>query len=234
MTTTPSRDSTSTTDTVPAATGTARFLAAVAVTLGPVLFAVAMLLIPYDTNGSAKEVARDIAAHRGVTELAAWLWAVGTVLLLPGLVVVGLLAVAHSPRLGLWGAVLFGTGLVAIGTTPSLDTVALGAFAKGVREEDLVRVADGVNGLPVVNGPILYFVVAHVVGAVLLGVALLRGRAIPAWAAWLLILSMPVNAAAYITGLAPLVAASFLMLAAGCGCAGLTVTRHGTGWVRAV
>ncbi|MEU6356925.1 hypothetical protein ABZ896_47795 [Streptomyces sp. NPDC047072] len=230
MTTTPSR--TPATDVTPAGTGTARLLAAVAVTLAPVLFAVANLLIPYDTNGSSKEIARDIAAHQGVTELAAWLWTVGTVLFLPGIVAVGLLATARSPRLGLWGAALFGTGLVAIGTTPSLDTVALGAYAKGVRQEDVVRMADGVNGLPVVGGPILYFVVAHVVGAILLGVALLRGRAIPAWAAWLLILSMPINAAAYLTGLAPLTAASFLMLAIGCGYAGLTFTRHGTGWTR--
>jgi hypothetical protein len=33
----------------------------------------------------------------------------------------------------------------------------------------------------VVNGPIRYVVAAHVVGAILLGVALLRGRVIPAW-----------------------------------------------------
>ncbi|MHC3468160.1 hypothetical protein ACYF6T_05545 [Streptomyces sp. 7R007] len=213
--------------------GTARLLAAVAATLGMVLFAAAMLVNPYDTNGSAKEIARSIEAHRGATELAVWLWTVGTVVFVPGLVAVALLAVARSAKLGLWGSVLFGTGLVAVTATPSLDIVALGAFDKGIGRDVMAQVAQGTNDLAVVTVPLLYFIAAHVIGAILLGVALLRGRVIPAWAAWLLILSMPLNVVGYGGGIAPLAAASFLMAAVAFGYAGLALVRHGTGWARA-
>ena len=37
------------------------------------------------------------------------------------------------------------------------------------------------------------FVVGHIIGVILLGVALLRGRVIPAWAAWALIVSQPLH-----------------------------------------
>lgn len=230
MTTTPSRTPTAAAEA--ARPGTARLLAAVTAALGPLLFAAAGLVAPYDTDATSKEIARDIATHQGATELSVWLWTVGTVLFLPGLVGVALLAVARSARLGLWGAVLFGTGLVAINATPNLDMVALGGFGKGVSQDSLVRVADGVNELAVVNAPILYFVAAHVVGAVLLGVALLRGRVIPAWAAWLLILSMPLNVAGYVVGIAALTALTFVMSAVAFGYAGLVLVRHGSGWTR--
>jgi hypothetical protein len=231
MTTTPSRTPTAA-EGAAAGTGTARLLAGIAAPLGPVMFALAMLVVPYTTNGSAKEIAKDIAAHQGATELSVWLWTVGTVLFLPGLVAVGLLATARSARLGLWGSALFGTGLLAVTVTPSLDTVALGAYDKGVGQGVMVKVADGTNALAVVNVPLFYFIAAHVIGAILLGVALLRGRVIPAWAAWLLIVAMPLNVVGYAGGLMPVTVVSFLMAAVAFGYAGLVVARRGTGWER--
>ena len=230
MTTTPAPTPTAAAE--GASPGTARLLAAIAAGLGPLMFAAAGLVAPYDTDASSKEIARDVAAHQGAAELSVWLWTVGTVLFLPGLVGVALLAVSRSARLGLWGSVLFGTGLIAVNATPNLDIVALGGFEKGVSQDSLVRVADGVNELAVVNGPILYFVAAHVVGAILLGVALLRGRVVPSWAAWLLILSMPLNVAGYVIGLAAVTALSFVMAAVGFALASLALVRHGTGWAR--
>ncbi|WLW52638.1 hypothetical protein [Streptomyces sp. YU58] len=232
MTTTPSRTPTTAEDgTGRPAPG--RLLAAIGATLGPLLFAAANLVTPYDTDDSTKDLVATIAGHQGATELSLWLWAVGTLVFAPGLVAVGLLATARSARLGLWGAVLFGTGLLAVTATPSLDTVVLGGLDEGVRQDALVRTVDGINGLAVVNGPILYFIGAHVVGAILLGVAFLRGRTIPAWAAWLLIVSMPLNVVGHVMGLMPLVVLSFVLPAVAFGCAGLVVVRHGTGWVRA-
>ncbi|PWI17678.1 hypothetical protein DI272_28580 [Streptomyces sp. Act143] len=212
--------------------GTARRLAGLAAVLGPLLFAAAFLISPYDTNADADEIARVIAAHQGATEVSVWLWTAGTLVIAPGLVAVGMLATARSARLGLWGSVLFGTGLLAITLTPSLDTVALGALDKGVDVSTLAKVAKGTDDLVVVGVPVLYFVAAHVIGAVLLGVALLRTRTVPAWAAWLLILSMPLNVAGFVTGVEPVTVLSFVMLAVPFGCAALAFVRHGTGWVR--
>jgi hypothetical protein len=230
MTTTSSHASSGTAAAVPG--GTARLLAGIAAVLGPLMFAAAFLVSPYDTSDSTKEIVRAIAGHQGAMELSVWFWTVGTVVFAPGLVAVGLLATARSTKLGLWGSVLFGTGLLAVTATPSLDAVALGALDKGVGLDTLAKVADGTNGLAVVNAPLLYFIAAHVIGAILLGIALLRGRIVPVWAAWLLILSMPVNVAGYMSGLAVVVVVSFVMLAVPFAFAALVLVRHGTGWTR--
>ncbi|MFJ8107055.1 hypothetical protein [Streptomyces sp. NPDC096132] len=232
MTTTPSRPETSAADTA-TAPGPARLLAAVAAGLGPILLAVGMALTPYGTSDSSKEIVRKLAEHRTAAELTQWFWVVGSILLTVGTVVVGLVATRYAPKLGLWGAAVFGTGLLAISSTPSMDLVVLGGLDKGVSQEALVKAGDGTYALAVTGVPTLYFVVAHVVGAVLLGIALLRGRVIPAWAAWVLILSMPLNVVGYVGGIMPLTVATFLMLAVGFGATGLVVARHGTGWVRA-
>ncbi|MES5816620.1 hypothetical protein [Streptomyces sp. RG80] len=210
-----------------------RVLLALSALLGPLMLALAVGTLPYATDDSTKELVAAIADDRGMVQLSQWGWALGLILLVPGTVGVGLLAMTRSPKLGLWGAAVFGTGLLAIATTPNLDQVTLGGLEKGVGQQALVRVTDGTYELAVNAVPTLYFVAAHVIGAILLGVALLRGRSVPAWAAWVLILSMPLNVVGFVAGLMPVAVLSFVMLAVGFGAAGLVIARDGTGWVRA-
>lgn len=230
---------TTTSSPAPTATGEARgpragrVLLAVSAVLGPLLLAVTVGVLPYGTDDSTKEIVAAIAEDKALIELSLWGWVLGLLLLVPGTLAVGLLAMTRSPKLGLWGMAVFGTGLLAIAATPSLDQIALGGLAEGVSQEALVGVTDGTYDLVVNVVPSLYFVAAHVVGAILLGVALLRGRVVPAWAAWVLILSMPLNVAGFVTGVAPVTVVSFVMLAVGFGAAGLVVARNGIGWVRA-
>ncbi|MFJ3303300.1 hypothetical protein ACIPSA_09290 [Streptomyces sp. NPDC086549] len=231
MTTTPPRAHAAVTETG-SGRGLGRTLMGVTAVLGPVLLAVAVGIVPYGTGDSSKEMVKDIAAHRTVTELSLWGWLFGSIALMAGILLVGLLAMRHSPKLGLWGLLLFGTGILAISATPSMDVVTLGGLGKGVGQDALTRTADGTLALPVVGVPTLYFVAAHVVGAILLGVALLRGRVIPAWAAWLLIVSMPLNVVGYAGSLMPVTVVSFLLMAVAFGAAGPVIVRHGTGWTR--
>lgn len=46
---------------------------------------------------------------------------------------------------------------------------------------------------PAVDVSVGVFVIGHVVGTVLLGLALLRSRRIPAWAAWAVTVSQPLH-----------------------------------------
>lgn len=232
MTTTPSRTSA---DTSPPASGSSagRVLFGLSAVLGPLLFVVSFALLPYGTADSTKEIVAAIAEDEGMAQLSQWAMALGLVLIVPGTLAVGLVAMTRSPKLGLWGTAVLGTGWLAIATTPSLDQVALGGLQKGVSQDALVAVTDGTYELAVNGVPSLYFVAAHVIGAILLGVALLRGRVIPPWAAWLLILSMPVNVVGFVSGVQLVILLSFAMMAAGFGAAGLLIARHGTGWKRA-
>ncbi|WAZ23742.1 hypothetical protein STRCI_005106 [Streptomyces cinnabarinus] len=232
MTTTPSRAPTAAAE-PGASSGTGRVLLGVTTALGPFLLALGVGILPYATGGAEKEIVRDIAADRTLTEVTLWCWLSGSIALVVGALAVGLLAMRASPKLGLWGLVLFGTGLLAIASTPEMDAVALGGLAEGVSQDALAKAGEGTYELLVVAVPILYFVVAHVVGAILLGVALLRGRVIAPWAAWLLILSMPLNVVGYAGGIMPLTVVSFVMMGVAFALAGLVVVRYGTGWVRA-
>ncbi|WP_328873465.1 hypothetical protein OHT76_27160 [Streptomyces sp. NBC_00287] len=231
MTTTPSRAPTSAAE-PGAPAGTGRVLLGITTVLGPFLLALGVGIIPYSTGGSEEEIVRDIADDRTLTQVSLWCWLFGSIALVVGTLVVGLLAMRYSPKLGLWGLVLLGTGLLAISSAPELDAVALGGLEEGVSQEALAKAGEGTYGLLVVAVPTFYFVVAHVLGAILLGVALLRGRVIAPWAAWLLILSMPVNVVGYAGGIMPLTVLSFAMMGVAFALAGLVVVRHGIGWTR--
>jgi hypothetical protein len=231
MTTTPSRTPADAATPV-SGSRVGRVLLALSAVLGPLLFLAVFSVQPYETTDSTKEIVAAIAENEGTVQFAQWAMALGLVLLVPGTLAVGLLATARSPKMGLWGTAVLVTGWLAIATTPSLDQVALGGLAKGVSQEALVKVTDGTYELAVNGVPTLYFVAAHVVGAILLGVALLRGRVVPAWAAWALILSMPVNVAGFVGGTLPVVLLSFALMAVGFGAAALVIVRHGTGWTR--
>ncbi|MGV9450759.1 hypothetical protein [Streptomyces sp. NPDC003635] len=231
MTATPSRAPTSAAE-PGAPAGTGRILLGVTTALGPFLLALGVGIVPYTTGGSEEEIVRDIAADRTLTEVSLWVWLFGGTSVVIGTLVVGLLAMRYAPKLGLWGLVLLGTGLLAISSTPELDAVTLGGLEEGVGLDALAKAGEGTYALPVVAAPTLYFVVAHVLGAILLGVALLRGRVIAPWAAWLLILSMPLNVVGYAGGIMPLAVLSFVMMGVAFALAGLVVVRHGTGWDR--
>ncbi|CAM5691998.1 hypothetical protein [Streptomyces aurantiogriseus] len=231
MTTTPSRTSADTSTPV-TGSGVGRVLLALSAVLGPLLFLAAFSVQPYETTDSTKEIVAAIAENESAVQFAQWAMALGLILLVLGTLAVGLLATARSPKLGLWGTAVLATGWLAIATTPNLDQVALGGLEKGVGQEALVAVTDGTYELAVNGIPTLYFVAAHVIGAILLGVALLRGRAIAPWAAWALILSMPVNVVGFVAGLLPVVLLSFALMAVGFGAAGLVILRRGTGWIR--
>lgn len=232
MTTTPSRAPTSAAE-PGAPAGTGRILLGVTTALGPFLLALGVGILPYKTGGSEEEIVRDIAADRTLTEVSLWVWLFGAITVVIGTLAVGLLAMRYAPKLGLWGLVLLGTGLLAIASAPELDAVTLGGLEEGVGLDALAKAGEGTYGLAVVAVPTFYFVVAHVLGAILLGVALLRGRVIAPWAAWLLILSMPLNVVGYAGGIMPLTVLSFVMMGVAFALAGLVVVRHGTGWTRA-
>ncbi|MCX4698307.1 hypothetical protein [Streptomyces sp. NBC_01373] len=231
MTTTPSRTPAAVRD--PAGSQVGRVLLALSAALGPLLLAVTIGVLPYGTDDSTREIVTAIAEDEALVQLAQWAWVFGLVLLVPGTLAVGLLAMTRAPKLGLWGLVVLGTGWMAIATTPSMDQVVLGGLDEGVSRKALVDVTDGTFALAVNAIPSFYFVAAHVIGAILLGAALLRGRTVPVWAAWLLILSMPLNVVGFASGLLPVTVLSFLMMAVAFGAAGLVVARHGTGWARA-
>jgi hypothetical protein len=120
-----------------------------------------------------------LADHRVTSTTGMLLTAVGAFLLVPGLVAWLRLVRGRGARLATAGAVLAGVGITALGAGDVMIGLVMGAVVDGHRgtAETLYRVADdsALLGLPFAFAPLF------VLGAVLLGFALLRARTVPMW-----------------------------------------------------
>ncbi|MFI0479171.1 hypothetical protein [Actinomadura sp. 9N215] len=70
----------------------------------------------------------------------------------------------------------------------------MSATRTGLASAETARLLDDLQALPTVAAGSGLFVAGHILGVVLLGIALWRGRIIPAWAGIALIASQPLHA----------------------------------------
>lgn len=212
-----------------------RAVTAAVLVLGPLLFIVASLLSPYDmTEDKTRNIVADIAANEGQEKAAAWAWLALGIAMAAAAILVSVYVMARSPKLGLAGLLLFGGGATAANLAPSYDFVTLAGLDKGVDQVTIVKVLDGGDSLamPAVAG--IWFIAGIVFGGIVLGIGLLRSRAVPAWAAWVLMAAMPLNVLGWVTGVAALAYAGFALLTVAFAVVAMDIAHHGTGWVRGV
>jgi hypothetical protein len=112
---------------------------------------------------------------------------------------------------------------------PDTDGLARALVDTGTDRAVAVRLFDAVAAMehPAVGVAVLLFVLGHIVGTVLLGLALRRSRAVPAWAGIVLAVSQPLHFVAFVVlANVPLDAAAYAMTAVGFGAAGLALARR--------
>jgi len=120
-----------------------------------------------------------------------WLVFVALLTLPLGVLVAGRLAVATRPVLGTVAAVLAWLGFVSLFAVTGVEQLSLAAADAGVPLSTVVALDAANTAQPVTSVALRLFVAGHILGAVLLGVAL--WRAIPKWAALALIVSQPLH-----------------------------------------
>jgi putative effector of murein hydrolase LrgA (UPF0299 family) len=99
---------------------------------------------------------------------------------LPALVVVAYLAHARTTRLGWVGSVIaIGTTVPGIAYVLAPDVLYLGA----IHGQVTAKAIDAYNNSGVVEAATVIFLIGHVVGLILLGIALWRAGSVPRWAA---------------------------------------------------
>ena len=169
--------------------GRRRVALALLIPVGPLAVAVLRGILPYSTTDSSAQIVSKVAAHQGAEGLVLWLTLIATYALIPGVIAVGLMAARSRPVLGTTALVLTVAGFLALPAVAVSDQVAL----SGVRlpTGSTIRLLDELAKQPtiVVSGAV--FVVGHVLGILLLGIAL--WRIIPRWAALLLAVSQPLH-----------------------------------------
>ncbi|MFL6173725.1 MAG: hypothetical protein ACJ716_12615 [Marmoricola sp.] len=159
--------------------------------VGAAAVAVLRYVMPYETTDSAKEIAREVAAHQGTQSAVVWLGFVASLTMVPAVLVATKLARREAPRLAAFAATLMIAGYLSLAWLCASDAAVLFTVRHGMSVADSADAYESLHPVMIVAGAI--FVVGHVVGTVLLGTAFLRGSTIPRWAAIALIACQPLH-----------------------------------------
>lgn len=167
-----------------------RIGAAIALPLGPLLIAILRGILPYYTTDTSGQMLDHTAAGLGKMDAVLWLGLAASLTLVPSALAAARLAQRRAPVLALIGVVLLVAGYL---TLPIINNDSLVRVATEPDRSVGVQLLDSANSLGAVVAAGAIFVAGHIVGLILLGAALWRARAIPAWAAIALIVSQPLH-----------------------------------------
>jgi hypothetical protein len=187
-----------TTTVTPAVTGAAprgaqRLALTLLITLGPLSIAALRAILPYGTNDTSSAMVAKVAAHQGTESAVLWLSLVAAFTLVPGTIALGLRAARHSRVLGTVALVISVAGFSALPAIVATDQTALSAVRTGLPPDVATRLLDELLNEPTIAITTAVFVIGHVLGVVLLGIALWRGGVIPGWAGLILSISQPLH-----------------------------------------
>ena len=168
-----------------------RVLAAVLLPVGPACVAILRFVLPYTTADDEKDIVRLIAAHQTAQNAVVWLGFVASLTLPPAVIFACRVVGRRSPRLAAVAAPLLVLGYLSLAWLTMGDVVVL----YGVRHHlPLSTLADMYGSThPVQNIAAGLFVAGHVLGTILLGVGMLRGRVVHPLLAWATIVAQPVH-----------------------------------------
>ena len=197
---------------------------AVCLVAGPVGQFVQYLVTPIDEGASTSTQVAQAAAH--LTQMR---WAIPLdlfiLLVAPAVLYAGSLAGARLSKLAAAGAGLVYLTWLGAGYLLATD-ILLYLAATAENRTAAVVLVDGYLSYPLVEGLVVAYLVGHVVGFVLLGLALWRARAVPRWggiavAAWPFI-----EVAGEASGVRVLAAVGFALLAVGFAACAVEVVRR--------
>lgn len=213
-------------NTAPPATTTRPIpLALLLLPLGPAAVAVLRYVLPYDTTDTTAAIVAKSAAHPGATSAVLWLGLVAAFTLVPGVIAAGRLARPGAPRLTAVAMLLAVPGYLALNVMLAGDVLLEAGVRAGLDQATLTGLVAAPH--PVLGIATAVFVVGHVFGTILLGVALWRSRAVPRWAAALLAGSQPLHViAAVVFASHPLDLAAWLLTAAGMAAVAVALNRQ--------
>lgn len=168
-----------------------RWVLALLMPIGPAAVAVLRYVLPSYSESTSTGMVAAAAAHPGAQNLVLWLGFLAILTLVPGVLAAAQLTRAAAPRLTGWAVALIVPAYLSMSGLLFGDQLLWSGNEAGVAPQTIAAVLDAAH--PTVLISIGVFVVGHVVGTVLLGIAFLRTRRIPVWAAVALIVSQPLH-----------------------------------------
>lgn len=176
--------------------------------------------------GQGESVTANVAsavARPTAMEWAAWL-DLTILFFLPALAVVAHLARARTTRLGWVAAVIaIGTTVPGVAYVLAPDVLYVGAINGDVT----ARAIDAYNASAVVSVATIVFLVGHVLGLILLGIALWRAGSVPRWAGVCLASSPILEIGGSLIDIRPVVVIAYLLLVAAFSACAAALVRPG-------
>jgi hypothetical protein len=207
--------------------GVSRWIAAAGaacLVAGPVGQFVQYLVTPIDEGDSAYAQVAQAAAH-----LARMRWSIPLdlfiLLVAPAVLYTGALAGARVSKLAAAGAGLVFASWLGAGYLLGSD-ILLYLAATAPDQTAAAALVDGYLSYPLVEGVVVAYVMGHMVGFLLLGVALWRARAVPRWAASAVAVWPFLEVLGEASGIRVLAATGFALLAVGFGACAVMVVRQ--------
>lgn len=170
-----------------------RRLAAASLILGPLGVTLIRAVMPYWTNDSTAEMVAGMAAAPGRAAAMTWLGLATTPFLLLSALAMGFVARRRAPVIATWGAgVLFGA--YALGSAVSAPDILVEAFvARGDDPAAIAADAALLMDAPAMLTGALTFVVGHLIGMVLVAIAVVRARVVAWWVGALIAVAQPIH-----------------------------------------
>jgi len=143
------------------------------------------MISPVSGDASFHDSVTAFQAHRGLLETMKWLDAVFVVALIPATIAAAWVARRGAPRLTTAGAFIALSGFLAgIALLGGVETPPLVTVQHHLDPAVMSDLQDAMEGEPLLGIASLLFIVGVVLGLGLLGGALRRSRAVPAWSAF--------------------------------------------------
>ena len=159
--------------------------------LGPAAIALLRLVLPYYTADDTVATLAAVEAHPGRQSAVIWLAYLGVLTLVPGLFAAARICRDAAPRMTTWALALSVPGYLSLGIFVGYDQLLWSVAETELSTPDALAVLDAAH--PAVDVSLGVFILGHVIGTVLLGLALLRSGRVPAWSGWAIAVSQPLH-----------------------------------------
>lgn len=196
-------------------------LTALLMPVGPAAVAWIRMIYPGD--------AATALASPGTMTTVLWLGLVGTFTLVPGALAALSLLRPRTPRLWAWTGAFLVPGYLAMMTTGFFDTLWASAPAAGLTLAQVEALGAAVDQQAPPMVGLFVFVIGHVVGNVLLGIAAWRARLLPSWIALGLLVSQPLHVVSVVLAMPWLDLIAWGLTAVGMAFLALRYLREHTG-----
>lgn len=168
-----------------------RVLTAVLIPIGPLGVLSTRAFMPYWTSDTEEAAVAAMVAEPGRAEAMTWAFFLMFPALLFGALAVGYVARRGAPVLATLGAGLTFVGFVMLGSFGSTDLLMHVMGRGGYDEATIVDVTGLMVAHPVQGIGAGIFVAGHILGMILLGIAVTRAGVVPLWAGAAIAVSQP-------------------------------------------